>query len=290
MIRSLYATLYASLVRLHPRSFRQHFGDEMLSIFDHTSRSDRFALVGDAAFSLLRQWLLRPGVPEPENPPREYLAGAPMFLVLDDDPRLTRKQWMGGAALSLLNFAVAGVLIAHGGSHLQSAIGSRESSQSGVRVQSGAPAANLNTEVTMNSADILEIGPVRRLVAAYFEEHPVLSALDLNNDLVISADEIANAPEALHSLDVNGNGALDAKECGESFAGPDFTRVNPVLAVLDANHDGLISGTEIRNAASALERLDSNHDGRLTAEELLPDPLLNRLRELLKENGMNHEQ
>jgi Ca2+-binding EF-hand superfamily protein len=53
-------------------------------------------------------------------------------------------------------------------------------------------------------------------------------------------------------------------------------RLNPVLAVLDANHDGLISRSEIRNAALALERFDSNHDGRLTAEELLPDPLLNR--------------
>jgi hypothetical protein len=53
-------------------------------------------------------------------------------------------------------------------------------------------------------------------------------------------------------------------------------RLNPVLAALDANQDGLISRSEIRNAASALERLDSNHDGRLTAEELLPDPLLNR--------------
>jgi hypothetical protein len=283
-------SLYASLVRLHPRTFRQHFGDEMLSIFDHTSRSDRFALVSDAVFSLLRQWLLRPGFPQPENPPRESLAGAPMFLVLDDDPRLTRKQWMGGAAVSLLNFAAAGFLIAHGGSHLQSAIGSRESSSSGVRVQSGAPAANLNTEVMINSADILEIGPVRRLVAAYFEDVAVLKALDLNHDLVISADEIANAPLALRSLDANGDGALDAKECGERFAAPDFMRLNPVLAVLDANHDGLISGSEIGNAAAALKRLDSNHDGRLTAEELLPDPWLNRLHELLEENGINHEQ
>jgi Ca2+-binding EF-hand superfamily protein len=132
------------------------------------------------------------------------------------------------------------------------------------------------------------MGPVRRLVAAYFEDVTVLNALDLNHDLVISADEIANAPLALRSLDANGDGALDAEECGKVFAG-DFMRLNPVLAVLDANHDGLISGSEIRNAASALERLDSNHDGRLTAEELLPDPLLNRLHVLLKENGINHE-
>ncbi len=88
-------------------------------------------------------------------------------------------------------------------------------------------------------------------------------------------------PLALRSLDVNGDGALDAEECGKVFAG-DFMRINPVLNALDANHDGLISGSEIRDAAAALERLDSNHDGRLTAEEFLPDPLLNRLHELLK--------
>jgi Ca2+-binding EF-hand superfamily protein len=73
------------------------------------------------------------------------------------------------------------------------------------------------------------------------------------------------------------------------FAG-DFMRLNPVLNALDANHDGFISESEIRNAASALERLDSNHDGRLTVEELLPDSLLNRLRELPKQKGVNHEQ
>jgi Ca2+-binding EF-hand superfamily protein len=280
--------LYAALVQLHPRSFRQHFGGEMLSIFDHTASSDRLALVGDAVFSLLRQRLLRPG-PQLEACAREYLAGVPMFVVFDDDPRLTRNQWMGGAALSLLSFAAVGLLIAHGGSHSQAVIGSRETSQSGVRVHAGSTAANLNTEVTMSSADILESGPIRRLVAGYFEDVTVLDALDLNHDLIISADEIANAPQALRSLDANGDGALDAEECGKVFAG-DFMGLNPVLAVLDANHDGLISGSEISNAAAALERLDSNHDGRLTAEELLPDPLLKRLHELLKEKGINHEQ
>ena len=284
MIRSLYTTL----VRFHPRSFQHHFGDEMLSIFDHTSRENRFALVGDAVFSLLRQWLLRPGLPEPANPAREYLAGAPMFLVIDDDLRLTRGQWTGGVVSSLLSFAAVLFLISHGGNRPERAIGSSESSQSGVRVESGAPATDLDGEVALPE-NMLEVGPARRLVAGYFEKIRVLSAIDLNHDFVISAGEIASAPEALRSLDANGDGALDAQECGGGLV-EDFIRVNPVLAVLDANHDGLISGSEIRNAAPALERLDSDHDGRLTAEELLPDPLLKRLHVLLKEKGINHEQ
>ena len=163
-----------------------------------------------------------------------------MFPVLNDDPRLSRRQWMGRGGAPLLSFAAVGFLIAHGGSHPQSLIGSREASPFGVRVHSGAPATNLNTEVTMNSANMLEIGPIRRLVAGYFEDVGVLDALDLNRDLVISADEIANAALALPSLDANRDGALDAEECGKVFAG-DFMRLNPVLAVLDTNHDGLIS-------------------------------------------------
>ena len=39
----------------------------------------------------------------------------------------------------------------------------------------------------------------------------------------------------------------------------------------DANHDGVLSTDEIRNAADALWRLDKNGDGRLTAAELRPD-------------------
>lgn len=44
----------------------------------------------------------------------------------------------------------------------------------------------------------------------------------------------------------------------------------PVIAVLDANHDGVISADEIANASTALLTLDKNADGKLTQEELRP--------------------
>jgi len=50
-----------------------------------------------------------------------------------------------------------------------------------------------------------------------------------------------------------------------------FMRVNPVLAALDADHDGEISAAEIMNSSSALNKLDRNGDGILTPDELLPD-------------------
>ena len=44
----------------------------------------------------------------------------------------------------------------------------------------------------------------------------------------------------------------------------------PVMAVLDANHDGILSAEEIANASKALLTLDKNGDGQLTPDELHP--------------------
>jgi len=41
-------------------------------------------------------------------------------------------------------------------------------------------------------------------------------------------------------------------------------RHNPVLAVLDADHDSEISAEEIRTSSRSLRKLDSNGDGLLT--------------------------
>jgi len=44
----------------------------------------------------------------------------------------------------------------------------------------------------------------------------------------------------------------------------------PIIAVLDANHDGVIDADEIANASKALLKLDKNGDGKLTQDELRP--------------------
>jgi Ca2+-binding EF-hand superfamily protein len=106
---------------------------------------------------------------------------------------------------------------------------------------------------------------------------PVLMALDTDQDGIISAREIAHAATALLTLDKNGDNKLSAEECGLGIphpagAGVVFMRLHPVLAALDANHDGEISASEILNAPAALLALDKNRDGQLTEGELLLDP------------------
>jgi hypothetical protein len=53
-------SLYSGLIHLHPREFRESFGPEMLWIFDETSASPLAgaSLVGDAAVSFARQWVI----------------------------------------------------------------------------------------------------------------------------------------------------------------------------------------------------------------------------------------
>lgn len=53
--------LYLRLLQLHPACFRERFGHEMMSIFDHTEGGiARARLVADGLVSLTRQWMLRP--------------------------------------------------------------------------------------------------------------------------------------------------------------------------------------------------------------------------------------
>jgi hypothetical protein len=48
--------------------------------------------------------------------------------------------------------------------------------------------------------------------------------------------------------------------------------VPPLIAALDANHDGTISADELANASAAVKSLDKNGDGAVQMEELRPKP------------------
>jgi hypothetical protein len=111
----------------------------------------------------------------------------------------------------------------------------------------------------------------------------VIAALDTDADGELSAAEIANASQALLTLDKNGDGKLTAEELRPPPPGgtnqfglnpPPGTKhpVPPIIAALDVNEDGELDATEIANASAALLQLDTNGDGKLTRDELCPKP------------------
>jgi Ca2+-binding EF-hand superfamily protein len=107
--------------------------------------------------------------------------------------------------------------------------------------------------------------------------------MDADTNGVLSAVEIANAPAALMTLDINTDGLISDEElrpqlppdapAGAPPNAPDGNRprfVPPLLAALDADTDGALSTEEIANAPTALNKLDTNTDGQITGDEMRP--------------------
>ena len=121
-----------------------------------------------------------------------------------------------------------------------------------------------------------------KLARPYFSSLTILRVLDADRDLTLSPWEIRNAPAVLRKLDIHYAGKLTPEECGlhiDPNSTPPallaqlrrrFMSYHPVLAALDADHDGEISAWEMEHAAASLKKLDRNHDGYLTADELIP--------------------
>jgi hypothetical protein len=61
MLNKLLRAAYRTLLSVHPPSFRDEFGDEMLLIFEESTASRRAAaapLLADCLVSALRQWFI----------------------------------------------------------------------------------------------------------------------------------------------------------------------------------------------------------------------------------------
>ncbi len=87
----MFRRAYIWILRLHPRSFRQSFAEEMLLIFDEVAgiaarpRLAEIKLVADGFFSLVRQWASRPGFqhePAVAGPAPPVPDGVPGFYTL----------------------------------------------------------------------------------------------------------------------------------------------------------------------------------------------------------------
>ena len=111
------------------------------------------------------------------------------------------------------------------------------------------------------------------------------TALDVNGDELISADEIANAASILIGLDADNDGGLSFEECmgfpsgGNSRQGPPSGRggsggqppAPPIFSALDSSGDEIVDEYEIADAPSSLLELDDNGDGQLQANETRPE-------------------
>jgi Ca2+-binding EF-hand superfamily protein len=279
--------VYRLLLRLYPSRFRDEYGAEALALFRDRLRAERgfreraqlwIDLICDTALSLPAEYRRQPIRPEGSH-------AAKGLMFYQCGPELPRRSALvNGAILTIAVFSGITLFMGSAATHAPWVIGSHHPSPSHILPASATavPTSELDAEVKLKPMPYVPPQP------AYFKIMPVLLALDTDQDGVISAAEIANAPELLRKLDKNHDGILTAEECnmpltrGSSkrvLAKDDqiaFMKFHPVLAALDSDHDGEISAREIKNAAAALRTLDRNHDGKLDLKELLPLAPINR--------------
>ena len=279
-------TCYSLLLRLHPAPFRQSYEKEMLAIFDDVAACEGvLGLFIDAAVSLFRQWVLRPEF-------RRTATGAVVAVASGDVPLLASLEsytmrpavFLIGCLLSVTLLSLVVTASIRPGKLPSWLIGVHKASGNMLPVsRSSLMETEPNTLVKLGQAPE---NPWRAVASVYFNLIPVLKSLDADGDFVISPWEIVTAPSALRRLDLNHDSKLSPEECGFSLGGrpedaPDpefvreakkiFMRTHPVLAALDADHDGEISAEEIRDSSRYLRTLDSNGDGFLTPDEVIPE-------------------
>ena len=94
----------------------------------------------------------------------------------------------------------------------------------------------------------------------------IFDRADENKDGFLTPDEIRKTLTAQAAPpDSPRQGGRGGRDGGR---GPmNFIRMDPVLAAIDTNGDGIISAEEIKNSASALKKLDTNGDGKIGREE-----------------------
>ena len=117
-----------------------------------------------------------------------------------------------------------------------------------------------------------------------------MQALDGDGDLIISEEELKDAPANLKTLDKNRDQILEGAEIlppppegreprGGEGRGPGneggpggdgFLMRLPLMSALDRDRDGKISSEEQEKASGALAKLDTNQDGRIEMRELAP--------------------
>lgn len=91
----------------------------------------------------------------------------------------------------------------------------------------------------------------------------VFDHADSNKDGFLTVDEIRQSAQAQATPGAGRGGREGARREGMSFM-----RIDPILAALDSDGDGVISASELGDASASLKKLDKNGDGQLTQDEV----------------------
>lgn len=97
-------------------------------------------------------------------------------------------------------------------------------------------------------------------------------ALDTDGDGILSAQEIAAAPDVLRSLDKDGKGYLAETDFGGPTDVPGVVRRSGIVRVLDLDGDLIIGPDDIAAASERILELDTDGDGQVTQKDDLPPP------------------
>lgn len=122
--RHVYRVAYRCVVQLHPQAFRERFGEEMAGIFEEARATHgALRLLGDGIFSVVRQWVVRPGAvtvavgETAANGPNDFQWFA--WEHINAWPsRLPAWRWMQGGLTSLALFAAVWLAAMQAGTRL----------------------------------------------------------------------------------------------------------------------------------------------------------------------------